>query len=145
RPGIASPHNRSLSAHQTHDTINFDSCLMLQNPHARQELSGRTQSLPYLALFEGTDYTVYGAYIPADLDGQTETLIFGMQGGGQTLLDDINFVIVPEPSGCALMGLGAVALLVFRRLWQSGSPAGIAIYHPATVGQLPVDDCSLNG
>ena len=103
------------------------------------------QSLPYLALFEGTDYTVYGANIPADLDGQTETLIFGMQGIGQTLLDDINFVIVPEPSGCALMGLGAVALLVFRRLWQSGSPAGIAIYHPATVGQLPVDDCSLNG
>ena len=41
------------------------------------------QSLSYLVLFEGTDYTVYGANIPADLDGQTETLIFGMQGIGK--------------------------------------------------------------
>ncbi len=79
------------------------------------------QSLSYSLLSEGPndDYAVYGANIPSDLDGQTETLIFGMQGIGQTLLDNIDFstMSVPEPSECALMGLGAVALLVLRRRW----------------------------
>jgi hypothetical protein len=77
------------------------------------------QSLSYSLLSEGPDYTVYGANIPADLDGLPETLTFGMQGIGETLLDDIDFstMSVPEPSECALMGLGAVALLVLRRRW----------------------------
>ncbi len=75
------------------------------------------QSLSYLALFEGPDYTVYGANIPSDLDGQTETLIFGMQGVGQTLLGNIDFSTspVPEPSGCALIGLGTILFGLCRR------------------------------
>jgi len=77
------------------------------------------QSLAYALLSEGPDYDVYGANIPAGLDGQTEALIFGMQGIGQTLLDDIAFSTssVPEPSACALFGLGAL-LFVLRRLRQ---------------------------
>src|ERR1039457_5061481 len=35
-------YNRNLPAPQTHDTANFDSCLMLQNPQSRPNLSGRT-------------------------------------------------------------------------------------------------------
>jgi hypothetical protein len=76
------------------------------------------QNLSYSLLSEGSGYTVYGANIPADLDGQTEMLIFGMEGVGQTLLDNIDFstMSVPEPSECALMGLGsAIVLLVLRR------------------------------
>ena len=78
------------------------------------------QNLSYSVLSEGTNYTVYVANIPADLDGQTETLTFGMEGVGQTLLDNIDFstMSVPEPSECALMGLGStIALLVLRRRW----------------------------
>jgi len=76
------------------------------------------QNLSYSLLSEGSGYNVYGANIPADLDGQTETLIFGMQNIGNTLLDNIAFstMSVPEPSECAMMGLGStIALLVLRR------------------------------
>jgi hypothetical protein len=75
------------------------------------------QNLSYSLLSEGSGYNVYGADIPTDLDGQTETLIFGIQNG-QTLLDNIEFstMSVPEPSECALMGLGStIALLMFHR------------------------------
>jgi hypothetical protein len=75
------------------------------------------QNLSYSLLSEGADYGVYGANIPTSLDGQIETLIFGVQDG-QTLLDNITFstMSVPEPSECALMGLGStIALLVLRR------------------------------
>ena len=70
------------------------------------------QSLPYSAISGGPGYTVYGANIPGGLDGQTETLTFGM-GSGETLLDDIQFINVPEPSEYALIGLGAI-LFGFR-------------------------------
>ncbi len=68
------------------------------------------QNLSYSVISAGAGYNVYGANIPSDLDGQTETLIFGCQGigSGNVLLDDINFVPVPEPSECTLLGLGAI-------------------------------------
>ena len=71
------------------------------------------------AISEGPDYTVYGANIPSGLDGLSEALIFSCQGGGsgQVQLDDIEFLptSIPEPSEWALIGMGAVALLVRRR------------------------------
>ncbi len=75
------------------------------------------QSLSYSAISEGPDYTVYGANIPADLDDQMEALTFGCQGigSGQVLLDDIEFLPVPEPSECALLGLGAILFGLCRR------------------------------
>lgn len=80
------------------------------------------QNLSYSLLSEGPndDYAVYGANIPSDLDGQTETLTFGMQGSGETLLDDIDFssMSVPEPSECALIGFGAIVLGFYRRKQQ---------------------------
>jgi PEP-CTERM motif len=81
------------------------------------------QNLSYSVLSEGTDYDVYGANIPADLDGDVETLTFGIQSGpGQTLLDNIDFstMSVPEPSEWALIGLGAVLFGFWRaRKWIS--------------------------
>ena len=66
------------------------------------------QSLSFSALSEGTGYTVYGANIPADMDGLTEALIFSVQGpSAGTILDNIGF-ISPEPSEYALLGLGAL-------------------------------------
>ena len=76
-----------------------------------------TDTLLLSAVSEGPDYTVYGANIPSDLDGLSEALIFSCQGSGsgQVVLDNIEFLPIPEPSECALMGVGAVALLVRRR------------------------------
>jgi len=69
------------------------------------------QNLPYSALSGGPNYTVYQANIPPSMDGQMETLTFGLDGpGGGTLIDDIEFSpqAVPEPSECALIGFGAL-------------------------------------
>ena len=73
------------------------------------------QKLSYSALSEGPDYTVYGANIPAGMDGQMEALAFS--SGGDNLLDNIEFssMSVPEPSQFALVGLGAI-LFGLRRL-----------------------------
>ena len=73
------------------------------------------QDLHYSLLYEGTVYGIYGVNIPAGLDAQMETLTFSMPSFGSTLLDDIEFSSsgVPEPSTCALIGLGAL-LFAFR-------------------------------
>jgi hypothetical protein len=73
------------------------------------------QTLSYTEISEDSSYNVYAANIPSDLDGQTETLIFGMQGSGETLLDDIQFMTVPEPSEYALIGLGTILFGLYRR------------------------------
>jgi hypothetical protein len=74
------------------------------------------QILSYSALSQGPDYTVYGANIPANMDGQKETLTFYINGPGGSLLDDIVFsTSVPEPSECALLGFGAILFGLFRR------------------------------
>ncbi|HXB59685.1 MAG TPA: PEP-CTERM sorting domain-containing protein [Candidatus Acidoferrales bacterium] len=68
------------------------------------------QSLSFSILSESPNYWVYGANIPADMDGQMETLAFS--SGGDVVLDNIEFssMSVPEPSTCALIGLGALLL-----------------------------------
>jgi hypothetical protein len=73
------------------------------------------QKLSYSALSEGAGYTVYGANIPADMDGQTEALAFS--SGDNSLLDNIEFssMSVPEPSQFALIGLGALLFGVSQR------------------------------
>ena len=71
------------------------------------------QHLSYSALSTGPDYTVYGATIPAGMDGQLESLVFGCQlGSGGVVLDNIEFspMSVPEPGVFALIGLGAILL-----------------------------------
>jgi hypothetical protein len=73
------------------------------------------QNLSYSEISEGSGYNVYGANIPADMNGQMEALTFYIVGPGDTLLDDIEFVPVPEPSEYALMAAGAGALFTFRR------------------------------
>ena len=76
------------------------------------------QYLPLSALSTGPDYTVYGASIPAGMDGQVEDLVFGCQGvgSGQVVLDDIVFSpeSVPEPGLLALTGLGSILLAIPR-------------------------------
>jgi len=69
------------------------------------------QTLSYSALSAGPNYTVYGANIPADMDGQTEALTFLVQSpSAGNLLDNIEFssMGVPEPSEFALISLGAM-------------------------------------
>ena len=76
------------------------------------------QSLSYSILSQGTGYAVYGANIPAALDGQTEALTFGVNGlAGQSLLDNIEFSTssVPEPAEWAMVGVGALLLGFWRR------------------------------
>jgi len=77
------------------------------------------QSLPFSALSQGSDYIVYGANIPANLDGQTEALIFSCQGigSGNVLLDNIEFSTssVPEPGEFGLIGVGVVLFGLCRR------------------------------
>jgi hypothetical protein len=76
------------------------------------------QNLLYSALSSGPDYTVYGANIPAGMDGQKEALTFGINGAGQSLLDDVVFSpSVPEPSACVLLGFGAMLFGLCR--WRN--------------------------
>jgi PEP-CTERM motif len=72
------------------------------------------QGLSYSEISGGPDYTVYGANIPVDMEGQTEALTFYMDGG-ETLLDDIEFQPIPEPSEYGLMGVGLVVFGFWRR------------------------------
>ena len=78
-------------------------------------LGGQTLSLSTIS--NGSDYNEYGANIPSSMDGNLEELIFSCEGvgSGGVLLDDIEFMPVPEPSEFALLGVGAVALFTFRR------------------------------
>ena len=77
------------------------------------------QRLSYSPLSEGPGYVVFGANIPAGMDGQTEMLYFGSQDAAGAILDNIEFssLSIPEPSTCALIGLGAILLgqRYFRR------------------------------
>ena len=76
------------------------------------------QNLSYSPLSDGPNYIVYGANIPAGMDGQTEALTFSILGfGGGDLLDDIEFspASIPEPSAYALIGLGAILAGLWRR------------------------------
>jgi hypothetical protein len=77
------------------------------------------QTLSYSTLSDGPDYIVYGANIPSDLDGQLEALTFSVQSGGD-LLDAIEFspTSIPEPSECALIGLGTIAIGLWRRSFR---------------------------
>jgi hypothetical protein len=76
------------------------------------------KALSFSALSEGPNYTVYGANIPANMEGQIESLIFSCQGAGSgnILLDNMEFspTSVPEPSECALAGLGVMVFGFFR-------------------------------
>jgi hypothetical protein len=75
------------------------------------------QNLSFSALSQGSGYTVYGAKIPADLDGQMEALTFSiLDVGGSALLDNIEFspTSVPEPSEFTFIGLGAVLFGLVR-------------------------------
>jgi len=78
------------------------------------------QSLSYSLLSEGPNYDVYEANIPANLNGQMEALDFLCQGpgSGNVLLDDADFISVPEPSEYALVGLGAILLGLRHRRKQ---------------------------
>jgi hypothetical protein len=77
------------------------------------------QSLSFSTLSEGPDYVVFGANIPAGMDGQTEALTFSAPSAVGALIDNIEFspMSVPEPSACALIGVGAILLgqRYFRR------------------------------
>jgi hypothetical protein len=73
------------------------------------------QTLLYSLLSEGPAYGVYGANIPADMDGQMEALTFGIpppEGTGFVLLDNIEFLSesVPEPRTMALIASGGLLI-----------------------------------
>jgi hypothetical protein len=74
------------------------------------------EGLSFSAISEGpNDSTVYEAAIPAAMDGQVETLTFGINTD-DTALDNIQFMPVPKPSEYVLMGVGASVLgLCIRR------------------------------
>jgi hypothetical protein len=74
------------------------------------------QNLSYSILSKNADYFVFGANVPAALDGQMETLTFGVQQA-VTELDNIEFstLPVPEPGESALCGVGAILFLFGRR------------------------------
>jgi hypothetical protein len=76
------------------------------------------QTLAYTLLSQATGYSVYGANIPAGLDGQVEGLTLACQGAGSgaVILDNIEFspMSVPEPSEFTFIGLGAVLFGLVR-------------------------------
>jgi hypothetical protein len=80
------------------------------------------QNLSYSALSDGPDHIVYGANIPAGIDGQMEELMFSCQGAGSgnALLDNIEFstMSVPEPGEWTMIGLGVVLFGVWTRKQQ---------------------------
>jgi hypothetical protein len=81
------------------------------------------RSISFAALWNGPNYTLYGANISA-WAGQTEALTFTAPGASDANLeslweiDDITFSpnAVPEPSSLALMGIGGLVFAGYRRL-----------------------------
>ena len=87
------------------------------------ELSLGGQILPFSPIGSGSNYTLYGANIPAGMNGQIEQVIFsaiGYNGGGGVNnwnIDNIQFSssTVPEPGVWGLAGLGALTIGLRRR------------------------------
>jgi hypothetical protein len=79
------------------------------------------QNLSYFAVTNASNYTLYGATIPAELAGQSEQLQFyALQGNNNYwTIDNIGFSSspIPEPSELALAALGTL-LFVVRR-WRN--------------------------
>lgn len=77
-------------------------------------------ALPYLALGNGADYTIYGADITT-LAGQTGPLTFTALPGGEALLDNIQFSPnpIPEPAAWMLLMAG-MGIFGSTRLLQCG-------------------------
>ncbi len=81
------------------------------------------QSLSYSEISPGPDYIVYGANLPANMAGQTETLSFrDGQPDGSFKLDNIQFstMAVPEPSECALFGIATILIVFFKIITAFG-------------------------
>jgi hypothetical protein len=79
------------------------------------------QILSYSALSQGPNYTVYGANIPAAMDGQSEDLTFSAESVTPgDLLDNIAFssMSIPEPPEYALVCLGAILFVVRCRKYR---------------------------
>ncbi|HEX3626092.1 MAG TPA: hypothetical protein VH280_11775 [Verrucomicrobiae bacterium] len=74
------------------------------------------QYLLYSPLSDGPGYTLYGANIPAGMDGQLESLTFSSDPRGVAVLDNIEFspMSIPEPGELCLIGVGAVLFGVLR-------------------------------
>lgn len=104
---------------------NAESLEFEANPALNLVVTLGGQSLSFRALSQGPNYTIYGANIPAGLDGQLEALTFGTEGaGGLALLDDIEFLptTVPEPAEWALIGVAVVSFVLWRRRRNLAGP-----------------------
>ena len=79
------------------------------------------QSLAFFPLATYTNYTLYGASIPAGMAGQSEQLMFNALPGNNNnwLLDDIQFSSssVPEPGALGLGAAGGMFLAWLR--WRN--------------------------
>jgi hypothetical protein len=97
--------------------VNAESLQFEANDIVNLEVALGGQNLSYALLSEGSGYNVYGANIPTDMEGQTEALTFSVLRGGANLIDAIEFspTTIPEPSQYALIGLGAIAIGLWRR------------------------------
>lgn len=79
------------------------------------------QSIPFVALSTGANYTLYGGNIPPALAGRVEQLVFsvpeGPAGNNGWNLDSIVFSpsLVPEPSTLALFCVGELLFGSYRR------------------------------
>jgi hypothetical protein len=74
------------------------------------------QNLPYLALFNGPNYTLYGADV-SGFAGQTATLAISASRGSGLVIDDIQFspLAIPEPTFLALTCSAGLAFAVRLR------------------------------
>jgi hypothetical protein len=90
----------------------------LGNAFGTLQVSFNGHNIPYNAIGNGANYTIYGADI-SGYAGQTGQLLFTAPVNNAGLLDYIQFssTAIPEPSSLALGTLGAL-LLGFRR-WRN--------------------------
>jgi hypothetical protein len=84
--------------------------------------SGEVSRTPNSTPVPGMTYSPWSLQATAPVGADTARVVYAVQsfstaplGNGNVFVDDVSFTVVPEPSSMALLALGALGMMVWRR------------------------------